>query len=108
MSQEKITVRCECPACRGTGLYKHWTCHDGTAFVCRKCKGTGAVELSYTPFGGRKKATGVERVFSSDSLVEVFPSTHTFDDGTIIDYSKYGCTLEEWETGIQPIPLPYK
>lgn len=106
MSQEKITVKCECSACGGTGLYRDWTCHDGAAIVCRKCDGTGAVELSYTPFTERKKVTGVKRVFANVSWRHVFPAKHTFDDGTTIDYSQYGCTLEEWEAGAEPQPLP--
>ena len=104
MSQEKV-VKCECDACGGTGLYLDWTCHEGAAIVCRKCAGTGALEIRYIPFTGRKEAKGVKRVFKNVAWKHVFPAKHTFDDGTTIDYSKYGCTLEEWEAGVEPKPL---
>lgn len=52
---KRITVKCECTDCGGTGLYTGWNCHDGATSVCDTCKGTGATEISYTPFTGRKE-----------------------------------------------------
>lgn len=106
MSSEKVTVKCECSDCGATGIFKGWNCHDGAASVCRRCKGTGAVELSYTPFTERKKVTDVKRVFVNVSHMHVFPSKYTFDSGNTIDFSQYGCTLEEWEAGVEPKPIP--
>ena len=106
MNQEKVTVKCECSDCAGTGLYRGWTCHDGAVIVCNKCNGTGAIEFSYIPFTERKKVTGVKRVFANVEWHHVYPEKHIFDDGTAIDYSQFGCTYEEWEAGAQPKPIP--
>lgn len=105
MSQ-KATVKCECKDCEGTGLYVGWTCHEGAAMVCGKCKGTGYVELTYTPFTSRKKAHGIKRVFQASPWRHFYPRIHTFNEGRTIDFTKFGCTLEEWENGATPKPMP--
>ena len=97
---KKITVKVECTDCSGTGLYVGWTCHDGAAQICSKCKGSGAIEISYTPFTTRKKREGIKRVFPAT------PWTHLYaDDHDYVRYSQYGCTLEEWENGVEPKPV---
>lgn len=106
MAEKNVTVKCECPDCGGTGLYKSAYCHDGAAVVCRKCDGTGCIESSYTPFTSRKKKEGVTRVFQSQAFVHFYPTQHTFNTGKTVDYSQYGCSLEEWENGVEPKPLP--
>lgn len=103
---KRITVKCECTDCGGTGLYTGWNCHDGATSVCDTCKGTGATEISYTPFTGRKEKKGVIRVFSNVRWRHVYPERHVFDNGKVIDFSKYGCTYEEWKKGVEPKTIP--
>ena len=102
---KKISVEVECSACEGTGLYVGWTCHDGAAQVCRECGGTGFQTISYTPFTGRKKKEGIKKVFQYTPWRHLYPTDHTFDDGTFF-FSRYGCTYEEWENGVTPKPIP--
>lgn len=112
---ETKKVKCNCPSCKGTGLYVDWSCHDGTALVCRECKGTGAVtrpcdEVKKADlFTTRKEPqVDIKRVFDSRPyMMHVFPGKYTYKDGTTIDFSLYGCTLKEWQDGIEPIPIPY-
>ena len=105
--QVKLTLKAECTDCGGTGLYVGHTCHDGAAMICRTCTGTGCVEISYIPFSSRKKPPeGTNRVYQSISYHHIYPEKHEFTDGVTIDFSQYGCTLEEWENGVTPKPLP--
>lgn len=104
--KETATVRSECKDCGGTGLYKGWCCHEGAAMVCQKCNGEGYIEIEYTPFTGRKKATGIKRVFQAAAWRHFYPRIHTFNDGNTVEFDKFGCTLEEWEAGKVPTPIP--
>lgn len=104
--KETATVRCECKDCGGTGLYLGWTCHEGAAMICQKCNGEGYVDIQYTPFTARKKATGIKRVFQAAAWRHFYPKTHTFNDGNTVEFDKFGCTLEEWEDGKAPTPIP--
>ena len=49
-----VTVTAECQQCEATGLYKGPHERGNTSVVSEACHGTGAVELSYTPFAGRR------------------------------------------------------
>ena len=49
-----VTVTAECQKCEPTGLYKGPRERGNTSVVCEACRGTGSVDLSYTPFTGRK------------------------------------------------------
>ena len=100
----KVTVLAECTDCGGTGLYTGFTCHEGATSECEKCKGTGAITISYTPFSKRKEKEGVKRVFANVRWKNVYPDVHEFDDGSVVDFSQYGCTYEEWKNGEKPIP----
>lgn len=107
MKQEKVTVKSECSDCGGTGLYDcSCLCHKGTAMVCRRCGGSGFIEITYTPFISKKKKNGVSRVFKARPYGEFYPEDHTFENGTTVEYSQFGCTLEEWEEGKEPKPWP--
>ena len=103
---KKITVKIECSDCEGTGLYTGFNCHDAATTECRKCHGTGEAEISYIPFTGKKEKKGVKRVFPYSPWRNLFPDVHTFDDGTVIDFSEYGCTYDDWKRGVKPKPLP--
>jgi hypothetical protein len=58
----KITVKTECGACGGTGLYCGFAEPKGTAVVCLRCDGTGCANIEYTPFERRKAKRGVHTV----------------------------------------------
>jgi len=103
---KQVKVLAECKDCGGTGLYTGMNCHEGATNVCISCGGTGAKEISYTPFTGRNEKKGVKRVFSNASWRALFTGKHVFDDGTMIDFSKYGCSYEDWKKGAEPKPLP--
>ena len=105
---EEKELQIECKDCNGTGLFRGFSNHENTACVCKKCDGKGYRIFRYKPFTGRKKAEeGITRIFKDASWKNVYAGVHTFDDGTTIDFSKYGCTLGEWESGVEPIPLPF-
>lgn len=107
----------DCNSCGGTGLYTASPLiHDGAAVVCRDCKGRGyrhcskgTLQHSYhTPFIYRKKKEGITRVFEAESYKIFYPCDHTFENGTTVKYSEFGCSIEEWENGMKPKPWPKK
>lgn len=59
---DKITVKAECGACGGTGVYRGFAEPEGVAVVCLKCDGTGCVDLQYTPFTKRKLKRNIHTV----------------------------------------------
>lgn len=59
------SLKAECSACRGTGLYRGMAESAGTAVVCLRCDGTGCEEIQYRPFSGRNRRNDVERVCRS-------------------------------------------
>jgi hypothetical protein len=59
------TVKAECGACRGTGLYRGMAEPEGVAVICLTCKGTGCKELTYTPFTQRRRREGVRAIQQS-------------------------------------------
>ena len=64
---KSITI--ECPDCRGTGLYKGFMEAQGEAVICVRCSGSGAQELRYNEFTGRKDKTGVTRVRAGSGTI---------------------------------------
>mgnify|MGYP006898470229 CR=1 FL=1 len=63
------SIKIECPDCRGTGLYKGFMEGPGEAVVCVRCSGSGAQELKYNEFTGRKTKTGVTKVRSGSGTI---------------------------------------
>lgn len=95
---EKIEI--ECQSCDGTGLYRGM-CEDGKcAVVCGKCNGTGKTEFHYEPFKRRKIKPNVLRVFKSS-----FGYGHSDKNTNSIEFSRGGCTYDEWLKGEQPKPV---
>lgn len=93
------TIKIECSACKGTGLYVGMCEKDGAAVICYQCKGKGAVLFSYNepPPGSRPRRR--------DDVVRVFDSTHGYvisandvvtKEGVSFPFSQYGCTYEDW------------
>jgi len=56
------TVLVECTSCSATGLYRGFCEKPNEPVVCLECDGSGAVELRYTPYTGRKRKNGVTAV----------------------------------------------
>jgi hypothetical protein len=84
---------CQCPSCRGTGLYQGFAEGPGVAVVCHRCKGTGegSIRVEWTPFRGRLRREGVERVVR----VNV--------DGAMDDPRCGGMAYQDWLDG-KPFP----
>jgi len=61
----KQSVKAECSACSGTGVYVSFAEAKGTAVVCLNCDGTGERGIEYTPFTGLKRREGVRTVSRS-------------------------------------------
>ena len=59
------TIKTECEACGGTGLYCGMCEPEGTAVVCICCSGTGCAEVQYKEFTVRKGKRGVKTVSCS-------------------------------------------
>lgn len=59
------SVKSECPACGGTGLYRGIAEGPGAAVVCSRCDGSGCAEVEYTPFTSRKRRSDVREVYLS-------------------------------------------
>jgi DnaJ-class molecular chaperone len=59
------TILAKCSACSGTGLYEGMCEKSGEPVVCLKCGGTGAEKITYTPYTGRVKRSGVKAVYRS-------------------------------------------
>lgn len=79
------SIKIECQDCQGTGLYKGFMETDSEAVVCVRCSGTGAQELQYREFTGRKRRNGIRKI--------------RIGSGTIIDQATENSwiTYEEFE-----------
>ena len=82
----KTTVKAECESCNGTGIYCGFAEPKGTGVVCIRCQGSGATELSYTPFTKRKKREGVHTVRLSAG---VFIGTGVGPRGASVTYDEF-------------------
>jgi len=56
------TVKAECSACGGTGVYSGFAEPEGVGVVCLRCGGTGCVEVKYALFTKRKKRRDIKTV----------------------------------------------
>lgn len=93
------TKQIECPECDGTGIIKAGYEKDGAGRECTHCNGTGYTTINYTLFTERKLRTDVKRVYRSNGYV-VSAEDH---DG--IHFSQYGCSYDEWISGVTPKPV---
>lgn len=102
-----FTVNIVCRSCDGTGLYAGMAERDECAVVCCTCDGTGCEKLSieYTPFTERKRRDGIKRVFLHSSMYIHSAHDITTVDGKLIEFSKGGCTYEQWLNGEKPKPV---
>jgi len=98
-------IRAECKICKSTGLVVDAYCHDGVAKICRNCKGEGYKNIYFTQFFGRKPINGISLVFQNIPFQHIYPGTHTFPDGTTINFRESCVPYEEWKKGTKP-PSP--
>jgi len=98
----KIMGKAQCEACGGTGIYQGMAERDGSAVICYRCQGTGAIEVNvtYKKFKGRRERKGVKRVFSSSSGYVI-----SAKDAKDVPFSKYGASYKDWLEGKTPIPI---
>ena len=92
---KKIII--ECMECNGTGLYKGASELKGAATICSRCKGKGYTEFHYNEFNGRKRREDVDRVYKSSHGFTI-----SSEDENGFEFSKYGCSYEEWLNGAEP------
>jgi DnaJ-class molecular chaperone len=71
MENEKTTLKIECSACKGTGIYKGFAEPQGVGVVCLECNGTGCTERTFTIFKERKKRDDIKTVRLSSEPVEM-------------------------------------
>ena len=107
-STYSVNVDIECRSCKGTGLYVGIGERDGAAVICHTCKGTGCENISFTypKFKQRKRRDDVKRVFKNAFMYCHCPNDVTSpDDGRLIEFSKGGCSYDEFLQGVQPKPV---
>lgn len=106
MENKTISLKIECPACQGTGLYIGMAERNGAAIVCHQCKGSGCYhyQYSYKLFTKRKIRNDVKRVFGN-SCGYIHSAEDVVADGKTIKFSKGGASYQEWLNGKEPEPL---
>ena len=82
----KMSVKAECAACDGSGVYHGFAEPRGVGVVCVECKGTGCREISYTPFTERKRRTDIRTVQRSRGS---FIATGVGPRGSAISYEEF-------------------
>lgn len=100
---KKIKVKCK--SCNGSGLYKGMAENEQCAVVCNDCRGSGWHWFEYDEFAERTKRNDVQRVFKG---TYGFVHSHrdvVDEDFKLIEFSKGGCTYEEWIAGAEPKPV---
>lgn len=80
------TVKAECSACGGTGVYSGMCEPEGTAVVCIRCNGTGCEEIRYRPFEQRKMRRGIHTVRRSRGA---FIATGVGPAGKSVTYAQF-------------------
>lgn len=80
------TIKVECEACGGTGLYAGFAEPKGTAVVCLECNGTGCIKIDFTPFTRRKGIKGIQNVSLSRGS---FIGTGVGPTGGCITYQEF-------------------
>jgi hypothetical protein len=102
-----ITIKIECHACRGTGLYVGMAERNGAAVICHRCDGTGGHDYKYTPFTKRKKKEGVKRVYKTSAGHAISAEDVVNENGRRLPFSTSGVSYEEWLNGKQPKDLEF-
>ena len=100
----KRTIVIECEKCKGTGLIKNNFTSDNTAILCPCCNGSGKVDFTYSEFEGRKKCDDVTHVFK-DTYSKKHYDKDTEVEGTMVHFSNFGISYEDWLNGIEVKPV---
>lgn len=79
----------------------------GAAVICRTCDGKGFIKVKedFIKFTIRKRRLGIERVYDNCMGFRIGSKDVKRDDGTIIRFSKAGCSYKEWLKGAKPKPI---
>ena len=81
------SVKTECEACGGTGVYSGMCEAEGEAVVCLRCNGTGCDTLRYRPFVKRKNCRrGIKSVRRSRGT---FIATGVGPTGGSVSYAEF-------------------
>lgn len=90
MTTHNIEYDCECEDCKGSGLYIGMAERPGAAVLCKTCDGTGKhhVSIRYKDFEGKRRRTGVKRVFQANPGIAVGPGK-----------SNGGLSYDDWLDG---------
>ena len=105
----KITGTSECEYCSGTGLYQGMAERDSAFVVCRTCDGSGKVQLNLTfkKFTKRKKQPNCKRVYKNSMGFVITDKDVKDKKGSLLPFSKYGCSYSEWLNGEIPKHLEF-
>jgi len=98
-------IKIQCPSCKGTGIYSGMAEVDSCAVVCYNCKGLGWTTYSYEKFTNRKIKEGIKHIFARTCGYGHSHKDITTEKGKLIEFSKGGCTYEEWLNGEHPKPV---
>lgn len=101
------SLKIQCDACGGTGLYKGFGEADGAYVVCRQCQGKGYIHFAYEEFTEKKKVNDCNRVYKDGCGYCITDKDIIDKNGKIMRFSKYGCTYEEWLNGVEPKPIEF-
>jgi hypothetical protein len=82
------SIKIECKACKGTGLYVGMAELDGAAVQCKECYGNGWTMYEYNEFTERKERKDVSWVVEKDSGICISPK---FEIG--------GMSYSDWRSG---------
>lgn len=98
-------IEIQCPSCGGYGVYQGMSERDTCAVECHSCKGTGKTIYRYEEFTGRKIKADITRIFGNSCGYVHSANDVTTDEGKLIQFSKGGCSYEEWLNGEIPKPV---
>lgn len=105
----KVSGEIDCESCKGTGVYVGFAEHDGAAVICHSCNGNGKQNFSqtFTKFTGKKKKSGIKRVYDG-SHGYVISAKDVINDEGLFPFSQAGVDYNEWfEDGKEPLPLKF-
>ena len=103
----KFECDIECSACKGTGIYKGYSEHDGAGVICTKCNGTGMVHINYEfkEFTGRNIREDINRVYETSGGFVITDQDVTTSEGRDIKFSESGVSYKDWLNGEEPKPI---
>lgn len=98
-------IKIECTNCGATGIYKGMGERDGAGVICSNCEGKGYVIFRFNRFKQKKNREDISRVYKSGHGYCISDQDVIKEDGSLIRFSKFGCTYEDWKNGKQPLEI---